>query len=366
LGLGVFGVAAWHKTQLGMIYFTLFLSLYTTLTTALAIVPQVKLCAYTNCPSVSRIGMGTLHLGDSIEGLTDVNEIKTWIEDAYSLGITLFDLADVYPVKGGDAGTSASLFGQALALTGLRSQITLVAKMDIIFPSTIDTSREHLQSTLDWYLSVLMTDYVDILILHYSNSFMNATEVSEFFIDMKATNKAHFFGVSNHYPSKFNLLQDKLDELTGGDIKLVTHEFEASVWNPSSMNYNNEIADHAYQLQIHPLAWGPLGGDPIGGLNRLFVRVGDRQRKILNALGDVGEAIGVSDESIVALIWLLEHPVGFIPLLGTTKTARLRTQVTAFQHLGKMTVEQWWSIGGKGGLCALGDSQCNYSEYMAK
>jgi predicted oxidoreductase len=348
------------------LFFTLYSLLFPCLLHGISVVPQIKLCAYSDCPSVSRIGMGTLHLGDSIEGLTDVNDIKAWIEEAYSLGITLFDLADVYPVKGGDAGTSASLFGQALAMTGLRNQVTLVAKMDIIFPSTIDTSREHLQSVLDWYLSVLMTDYVDILILHYSNSFMNATEVGQFFIDTKAAGKAKHFGVSNHYPSKFDLLQSKLDEMSKGNIKLVTHEFEASVWNPSSMNYNNAIADHAYQLQIHPLAWGPLAGDPIGGLNRLFVRVGDRQRKILNALGDVGAEIGISDESLVALIWLLEHPVGFIPLLGTTKTARLRSQVTAFNHLGKMTVEQWWAIAGKGGLCALGDSQCNYSEYMAK
>mmetsp|Transcript_12576 Transcript_12576/g.12988 ORF Transcript_12576/g.12988 Transcript_12576/m.12988 type:complete len:350 (-) Transcript_12576:147-1196(-) len=333
---------------------------------SLKIVPQIKLCSYSDCPSVSRIGMGTLHLGDSIEGLTTVDDIKIWIEEAYSLGITLFDLADVYPVKGGDSGTSASLFGQALALTGLRNQITLVAKMDIIFPSTIDTSRSHLQSVLDWYLNVLMTDYVDILVLHYSNSFMNVTEVSQFFIDTKAAGKAKYFAVSNHYPSKFDLLQSKLDELTKGTIKLVTHEFEASVWNPSSMNYNNQIADHAYQLGIHPLAWGPLGGDPIGGLNRLFVRTGTRQRSILNALGDVGTAIGVNDESIVALTWLLQHPAGFIPLLGTTKTARLRSQVTAFNHIGKITVEQWWSIAGKGGLCALGDTQCNYSEYMAK
>lgn len=349
-----------------MIFSALLFSLYLTFIHSIAIVPKIKLCAYTNCPTVSRIGMGTLHLGDSIEGLTDVNDVKTWIEEAFALGITLFDLADVYPVKGGDAGASATLFGQALAMTGLRSQVTLVAKMDIIFPSTIDTSREHLQSTLDWFLSVLMTDYVDILILHYSNSFMNATEVSQFFIDTKAAGRAKHFGVSNHYPSKFDLLQSKLDSMTKGDIKLVTHEFEASVWNPSSMNYNNQIADHAYQLQIHPLAWGSLAGDPIGGLNRLFVRVGDRQRKILNALGDVGSSIGVSDESVVALIWLLEHPVGFIPLLGTTKTARLKSQVTAFTHLGKMSVEQWWTIAGKGGLCALGDTQCNYSEYMAK
>lgn len=39
------------------------------------------------------LGMGTLHLGDRISGISDPNEINTWIQEAVSLGITLFDLA---------------------------------------------------------------------------------------------------------------------------------------------------------------------------------------------------------------------------------------------------------------------------------
>jgi predicted oxidoreductase len=334
---------------------------------AAAAVPQINICDGANCPSVSRVGMGTLHLGDKISGLSDPAEINAWIQSAVALGIDLFDLADVYPVKGGDEGSSAELFGQALALTpGLREQIKIVAKMDIIFPTAIDTSRAHLEQTLNWFLDVLQTTYVDILLLHYSNSFMNASEVSEFFRDSKKDGKVLHFGVSNHYPSKFDLLQKKLDAVTSGDIRLVTHEFECSVWNPSYLNYNSPVADHAYQNGVHPLAWGSLGGDPIGGLNRLFVRRGDRQSKIQRKLSSVGKEMGISDNTVVALVWLMSHPVGFIPLLGTTNVKHMQTQVTAFDFLGRMTNDQWWSIGAAGGLCAMGDSQCNYSEYMAR
>ena len=86
--------------------------------------------------------------------------------------------------------------------------------------------------------------------------------------------------------------------------------------------------------------------------------------KIRRTLRSVGDELGIEDESVVALTWLIDHPLKFIPLLGTTNLERLRVQVTAFEHEGKMTNDQWWSIGGKGGLCALGDNQCNYSEYM--
>jgi predicted oxidoreductase len=175
------------------------------------------------------------------------------------------------------------------------------------------------------------------------------------------------FGLSNHFPSKFYLLQKSLDAMApdGNGIKLMTHEFEASVWNPSYMDYNSALADHAYQHGLHPLAWCPLGGDPLGGLNRLFKRHGKRQKKILRALKDVGKQMGIADKSVVALVWLLSHPLGFIPLLGTTNLDRMSTQLTALDYVGKMTNEQWWSIAAKGGLCAYGDSQCNYDLYKA-
>lgn len=270
----------------------------------LGTVPSLKLCDYDDCPTVSRIGMGTLHLGDEISGLSDPAEINAWIQQALAYGINLFDLADVYPVKGGEQGTSAELFGEALAMTpGLRDKVTIVAKMGIIFPSAVDTSVEHLSQTLDWYLNVLKTTHVDILLLHYANAYMNADEVAQFFVDAKADGKVKYFGVSNHYPSKFNLLQSRLDAISGGDIKLVTHEFEASVWNPSYMNYDSELVDHAYSTGLRPLAWSAMGGDPIGGRNRLFVQKGTRQAKILRSLSDVGEEMGIDDESVVALTW---------------------------------------------------------------
>lgn len=39
------------------------------------------------------MGMGTLHLGDKISGISNAEEVNAWIQEAVSLGITLFDLA---------------------------------------------------------------------------------------------------------------------------------------------------------------------------------------------------------------------------------------------------------------------------------
>ena len=328
------------------------------------VVPRLMISDDSNV-EVSRVGLGTLHLGDKCTGITDAKQVNEWITYALEeLGITLFDLSDVYPVKCGNSGDSAILFGEALALTpGLRERLTLVAKMDIVFPSAIDTSVEYLTQKVDWFLEVLGTTYLDIMLLHYSNSYLDAEAVAGLFADLKAQGKVMNFGVSNHYPSKFELLEAKLNKVTNGDISLIATEFECSVWNPSYLNYNSGLVDHSYKKGIHPLAWSALGGDPTGGFNRLFVRKGKRQTKIRSQLSSVGKELKIDAEDTVALLWLLSHPARLIPLLGTTNIDRLTSQVNAFQYLGNMTNAQWWSIGSAVGLCPLGDSQCNYAEY---
>jgi predicted oxidoreductase len=332
-----------------------------------AAVPQVPLCEHTGCPTVSRIGLGTLHLGDKIGGLPNAVKIRDWIQSAVDLGITLFDTADVYPVKGGDAGDSAKLFGQALAMLPLlRPKITIVAKMGILFPSknqtysAIDTSDEHITSTVNWFLSSLQTNYLDVVLIHYPNSFMNADQVANTFKALRDSGKVRHFGVSNHYPSHFDALQKACDKV---GIKLVTNEVEISVWNPRYLNYNSGTVDHAYTNGYHNLAWGGLAGDSTGGLNRLFQKKGRRQNQILDALTDVGTELGVTDQAIVALAWTLAHPSGIIPLIGTTQVSRVQTLVNAVEVASRMTPLQWWKIGGKGGLCALADDQCDYDEY---
>eukprot|EP01006_Ploeotia_vitrea_P000898 TRINITY_DN103859_c0_g1_i1.p1 TRINITY_DN103859_c0_g1~~TRINITY_DN103859_c0_g1_i1.p1 ORF type:complete len:361 (+),score=18.55 TRINITY_DN103859_c0_g1_i1:22-1104(+) len=328
------------------------------------LVPQVPLCSYEGCPSVSRIGLGTLHLGDKISGISDPQKINEWIQNGLAQGITLIDTADVYPVKGGDAGNSAKLLGDALALTpGLREKLTIVAKMDIIFPSSIDTTSEHLTETLDWFLTSLQTSYVDVLLLHYPDSFMNAEQVAQDFNTFKTNGKVKHFGTSNHYPAHRNVLQSKLNKY---NITLVTNEIEVSVWNPSYLNYNSALADDAYEKQYKVLAWSSLGGDPIGGLNRLFVRKGKRQLKIKHAVKGVADDLNEEEEAVVALAWVLAHPSEIIPLIGTTRNDRVNMYTERALDLSKkMSSAQWWKIGGAGGLCPLADSQCNYQEYMA-
>jgi aryl-alcohol dehydrogenase-like predicted oxidoreductase len=46
---------------------------------------------------VSRIGLGTLHLGDRVGGISDAASVNAWISNGLEQGITLYDTSDVYP-----------------------------------------------------------------------------------------------------------------------------------------------------------------------------------------------------------------------------------------------------------------------------
>jgi predicted oxidoreductase len=206
--------------------------------------------------------------------------------------------------------------------------------------------------------------------------------------------KVLYFGVSNHYPSQMRLLQSRLDVY---DMKLVTNEVEISVWNPSHLAYNDGTVDFLYRnkvrpskvsdkpclssflyMQVRPVAWSALAGDPQGGLNRLFQRHGTRQFKIRKALRDVGsgtltincitcsqvgDQLGGYEEDVVALAWLLRHPSGMIPLIGTTDLQRIQSQAQAVDLYEQISESQWWQIGKEGGLCAFAEDQCDYDEY---
>ena len=67
-------------------------------------------------------------------------------------------------------------------------------------------------------------------------------------------------------------------------------ELEASVLTPTSLSDGR--LDLLQRMGLAPLAWGPLGGDPLAGVNRLYNFAGDRQLRILKALDEVAKELG--------------------------------------------------------------------------
>jgi len=294
-------------------------------------------------PEVSRIAYGTLHLGEA----QNINQVLALIENALSLGITTFDLSDVY---GNPYEANMKLFGQAINMKpGLRKEIQIIAKMDV-WAGGYDTSKAHLETVMADYLRILQTEYIDIVLLHRQDYLMDAGEVAQVFQGWKNSGKALYVGLSNHD-------QDAFMNLESRGVDLVTNEIELSVWAPQTLcppgsgsisgdSYftNSGLVDYHYRNNVSVLAWGPLGGDPYGGPNRLFKKTGARQTQVLNALKAAKGQLGEDDEGVVALAWLLRHPAKIVPILGTMNLERMTNQTRAEAVAAKMTTSLWYQI----------------------
>ncbi|MGE1115894.1 aldo/keto reductase, partial [Priestia megaterium] len=73
-----------------------------------------------------------------------------------------------------------------------------------------NTSTEHIIKSAEDSLQNLHTDYIDVLLIHRPDPFMDPNEVAEAFSRLKQEGKVRHFGVSNFLPSQFHMLSSYL------------------------------------------------------------------------------------------------------------------------------------------------------------
>jgi len=235
--------------------------------------------------------------------------------------------------------------------------VQVIAKMDIghAWPlpfgfdsgSIYDTSAGHLNAVLARFLSALNTTYVDVAMLHHQDYLLNVTEVAETVRGWMAAGAVRAFGVSNFDKDTFAALAAAL-----APIPLVANEIELSVLQPKAV-FDGRVSYH-YGQGSSVLAWGPLGGDAWGGANRLFgigsLDSSQRTPRIRAGLSTVATALGVTAD-VAAVAWLLRHPAGILPIIGTMNTTRMATQsLGALAAAANMTRGMWYHIADAAGV----------------
>ena len=255
------------------------------------------------------------------------------IEECLKLGITTFDHADIY---GG--GVCEELFGKALLLKPeLRNKMELVTKCGITFvhpnmPKNdghyYNTSYEHIMYAVNKSLKGLQTDYIDLLLIHRPDVFMNPLEVKKAFEELKSLGKVKHFGVSNFTPSQFEMLQSYLD------FPLITNQLELSV--ACYDNFENGAIESAMKHRIKPMAWSPLDG------GKLFKTDTEKYIRLRKALEEIQMEIGTSSISEIAYAWLCNHPSNIMPIAGSKDIARIIEAKNALDI--KLTRKQWFKI----------------------
>ena len=283
---------------------------------------------------VSLIAYGCMALGGSWDDATysddEVKHAIRLVTAAAEAGINFFDHADIYA-----RGKSERIFGEVLrAVPGLRERIVIQSKCGIRFadtpetgtPGRYDFSYEHIIASVDASLSRLGIEQMDILLLHRPDPLMETDEVAEAFSALHRAGKVRYFGVSNFSASQIALLQRSIEQslvVNQLEISLLHHHLisEGIGVNQTGYDYaaTTGTLDYCRLHDIRIQAWTPVArgqifNPPVDASDNVKA-VAEKIRTLAVDLGTTREAIG--------LAWLLRHPAGIQPVVGTSNLERL-------------------------------------------
>lgn len=256
----------------------------------------------------SRIVYGMWRIGDDTD--TSVAHVQAKIHACLDQGITTFDQADIY---GGYV--AEAILGEAMkADIGLRAKMEIVTKCDIVAPAGryadapvkyYDTSRAHIEQSVEHSLRDMAIDHIDLLLIHRPDPFMDHHETGAALDDLVASGKVRGVGVSNFRPWDWKLLQSAMK------TPLLTNQIEISLGEIAPFT-NGDLAFHQQHGQ-RPMAWSPLGGGGLmSGNDKLHV-----------VMDEIASAQGV-DRAAVAVAFLIAHPAGILPVMGTNNLDRIK------------------------------------------
>jgi predicted oxidoreductase len=263
---------------------------------------------------------------------SDVRAAREKIEAAVEAGINLFDHADIY----GGNGAAEELFGHVLAeVPHLRDTMLIATKCGVIPGVPCDSSRAHILRAAEESLRRLRIDVIDLYQIHRPDWLAHPREVAAALAQLRAEGKIREVGVSNFSVAQFDALQSFLP------FPIATHQPELSCWWLEPLR--NGLLDQCMRAGVTPLAWSPLAGGHLG-LSAEAARGktdGHRLAALIECLDRLAAREGVS-RSAIALAFLLVHPAGIVPIIGSQRPERIRDSIAALQV--KLTRTDWYDI----------------------
>ncbi|MGP4031657.1 aldo/keto reductase [Pseudarthrobacter sp. 1C304] len=280
----------------------------------------------------------------------DVDEAAAAVSAALDAGITLFDHADIYR-----AGKSEAVFGEVLAATPeLRGRIRLQTKCGIRLneqglKTYYDLSRDAILERVNGSLARLRTDYVDVLMLHRPDPLMDPAEVASAVGQLMTEGKVRALGVSNMSGAQIEVLQDRLE------TPVVANQLEMSLlkraWLESTVLVNHAegtdysfphgTVEHCVRHGITLQAYGALARGLYTGAPAAAPSAAEEATTALVAQLAAGK--NTTGEAVL-LGWLMRHPAGIAPVIGTANPERIRACAGAAAVAQAMTRTEWYRL----------------------
>lgn len=261
------------------------------------------------------------------------------IHAAYDAGYTFFDNADIYT-----GGVCERILGQALReAPGMRDRVIIATKGGIRRPGDpnpnsphrYDSSGEYILTACEASLRRLGVDRIDLYLLHREDFLSDPYEIAEAFDKLHYSGKVRSFGLSNFRPTFVTTLLKFCRQ------PIITHQMEISLARLAP--FTDGALDQCLAERMTPLAWSPLAAGLIGdGATKLLpAQKLYKLESILPVLDEIAAARGVS-RTVIALAWLMKHPSGIVPIIGSANPDRIREATKAADIT--LDREEWYRL----------------------
>ncbi|RXI95565.1 aldo/keto reductase [Anaerobacillus alkaliphilus] len=304
--------------------------------------------------STSRLVFGCMGLGGGWNQTPvseeDILSAERAIDAALSIGITMFDHADIYTF-----GKAEKVFGEVLKRRPeLRDQMVIQSKCGIRFPegeipNRYDFSKEYIVESVDGILTRLGIEQLDILLLHRPDPLMEPEEVAEAFDLLVKAGKVNHFGVSNMNVAQLKLLQNDCS------TPLVVNQLEMNLqkldWLEAgvlvnqaagtNVNFADGIIEYCRLENVQLQAWSPLAKGIYTGVE--VAQPSEAYVKTKQLVEEMAKKKETTLEAIV-LGWLMRHPAMIQPVIGTANVDRIQKCEDAVRQAEQMSREEWYAL----------------------
>jgi predicted oxidoreductase len=269
-------------------------------------------------PEFSSVIWGSMRAEEQFRSPDELADFLRFLLDR---GVTTLDTANTYGHP--HPYTVEEFLGKAVAQVG-RDKFEIVTKCGIqrVSPHRpvnrirhYDFTETEIRRSISRSLEKLGIDYADLILLHRPDYLMDPAETAGTLDALIAEGKTRHVGVSNFSPSRYRLLKSRLK------APIVTNQIEFS---PLHLD---PISDGSFDLAImegfRPMIWSPVGG------GRLMTGTDERTVKIREILAAIAERNGLAGPAEAAIAFVVRHPAGGVPIIGTGRRQRMDDAIKA-------------------------------------
>ncbi len=274
---------------------------------------------------VSRIGLGCMGLAGTWNpaevGQENIRRAIASFEAALECGITFFDHADIY---GGTA--CETVFQECLkAVPGSRERIFIATKVGIR-RGYYEHQPEYIRQSVHASLKRLGIEYIDLYQLHRPDPLTHPAHTAAVLDELVQQGLVRMVGVSNYYPRQTLALQQYLRApIASNQVEISLMRLDP-VYEGAAGGNGDGVLDMCMQLNITPLAYSPVGRGWLTGRRQPPADHPQRERieRILTAMQELAPSYNNATPAQLACAWLLAHPAGIIPLVGSNQPEHIR------------------------------------------